>query len=66
MVFLQWSTIIAVLAALLAALTLLPLSRHPAWWVRSLDFPRLQIFLALLALLVACVFLLVWLIHSID
>lgn len=58
MVFLQWSTIIAVLAALLAALTLLPLSRHPAWWVRGLDFPRLQIFLALLALLVACVFLL--------
>ena len=24
--------------------TALPLSRHPAWWIRVLDFPRLQIF----------------------
>ncbi len=30
--------------AALAALTLLPLSRHDAWWVRGLDFPRLQLF----------------------
>ena len=28
----------------LAFLTLLPLWRHEAWWVRSLDFPRLQPF----------------------
>lgn len=31
------------LTALLALLTLLPLSRHEAWWVRGADFPRLQL-----------------------
>ena len=35
---------------LLAVLTLLPLWRHEAWWVRGLDFPRLQ--LAVLALVI--------------
>src|SRR5688572_25917289 len=25
--------------------TALPVSRHPAWWIRVLDFPRLQIFI---------------------
>lgn len=30
-------------AASLVAGTLLPISRSPRWWVRSLDFPRLQI-----------------------
>jgi len=37
-------------------LTLLPLSRHEAWWIRACDFPRLQIgagLLAVLSLLVA-------------
>lgn len=29
---------------ILAIFTLLPLWRHDAWWVRSLDFPRLQLF----------------------
>lgn len=38
--------------ALLSALTLIPLSRHEAWWVRSLDFPRLQLFIASSGLLV--------------
>lgn len=28
---------------LLVAFTLLPLWRHESWWVRSLDFPRLQL-----------------------
>ena len=36
----------------LTILTLLPLWRHEAWWVRSLDFPRLQLFVILLLLLV--------------
>ena len=31
------------LAALCLILTLLPFSRHEAWWVRAADFPRLQI-----------------------
>ncbi|KKO45831.1 endonuclease [Arsukibacterium ikkense] len=35
---------------LIALLTLLPLWRHDAWWVRGLDFPRLQ--LTVLALLI--------------
>ncbi len=42
---------------LLAVLTLLPLSRHEAWWVRGADFPRLQ-FASLLALLLAAQLLL--------
>ncbi len=29
--------------ALIALLTLLPLSRHPHWLIRSMDFPRLQL-----------------------
>jgi endonuclease/exonuclease/phosphatase (EEP) superfamily protein YafD len=32
------------LTALLVAFTFLPMSRAPAWWVRSCDFPRLQFF----------------------
>lgn len=35
------------------ALTLLPLSRHEAWWVRGWDFPRLQLSALLALLLVA-------------
>jgi endonuclease/exonuclease/phosphatase (EEP) superfamily protein YafD len=42
----------------LAALSLLPLSRHEAWWVRSLDFPRLQLFALTLVVLLA---VLLWL-----
>lgn len=42
-------TVLLVLAGLLVAATVLPLARVPFWWVRSFDFPRLQ----LLALLVA-------------
>lgn len=43
--------ILAGLGGLLLALTLLPLSRHEAWWVRGLDFPRLQLAALALALL---------------
>ena len=36
---------------ILTALTLLPLWRHEAWWVRAMDFPRLQLFVGALLLL---------------
>ncbi|HEX2188662.1 MAG TPA: endonuclease/exonuclease/phosphatase family protein [Longimicrobiaceae bacterium] len=45
--------ILAGLGGLLLVLTLLPLSRHEAWWVRGLDFPRLQLAALALALLAA-------------
>ncbi|HEV2148503.1 MAG TPA: endonuclease/exonuclease/phosphatase family protein [Longimicrobiaceae bacterium] len=35
--------VLAALSGLLVVLTLLPLSRCEAWWVRGLDFPRLQL-----------------------
>ncbi len=37
--------IFLVMTLLLLTLTLLPLWRHEAWWVRGLDFPRMQLFL---------------------
>jgi endonuclease/exonuclease/phosphatase (EEP) superfamily protein YafD len=33
---------------ILTILTFLPISRHEAWWIRSLDFPRLQLSVLLL------------------
>ena len=33
-----------ILGAIAIITTALPISRHPAWWIRVLDFPRLQIF----------------------
>ena len=33
-----------ILGAIAIITTALPVSRHPAWWIRVLDFPRLQIF----------------------
>jgi len=44
-------TIFCVATVLLVAFTLLPLWRHEAWWVRALDFPRLQLSLIALMLL---------------
>ena len=35
----------------LATFTLLPIWRYEAWWVRSLDFPRLQLFVISMLLL---------------
>jgi len=47
------NTILLFSTGILVVVTLLPLWRHEAWWVRSLDFPRLQFFcVALLLLLV--------------
>ena len=39
------------ITVILAVLTLLPLWRCEAWWVRAMDFPRLQFFLISLLLL---------------
>lgn len=38
---------------LLVVLTFLPLWKNPVWWVRGLDFPRLQLCVLALALLLA-------------
>ena len=46
-------TIIAVLTLAIVVMTLLPLSRSAHWWIRGLDFPRLQIALLCAALLPA-------------
>lgn len=45
--------IIATLTAILVVATVLPLSRSPRWWIRGLDFPRLQIVSMAVALLLA-------------
>ncbi|MGZ8287769.1 MAG: endonuclease/exonuclease/phosphatase family protein [Telluria sp.] len=45
--------IFAIPVALLLISTLLPLSRRTGWWVRDLDFPRLQLAIAALGVLVA-------------
>lgn len=47
------SAAITALAALVVAVTLLPLWRHEAWWVRGWDFPRLQLDALALVLLAA-------------
>jgi endonuclease/exonuclease/phosphatase (EEP) superfamily protein YafD len=38
------NVVVLILAGLLALASLAPLVRHDAWWIRSFDFPRLQIF----------------------
>lgn len=46
------SIALAVVGLILVAVTVLPLVRTEKWWIRSLDFPRLQV-AALLALVLA-------------
>lgn len=50
--------VISTLVALILVATLLPLSKHTEWWVRDLDFPRLQIAIFALLVLIAEPFLL--------
>jgi len=45
-------TFVTLLVGLLLCATLLPLSRRPQWWIRDLDFPRLQITLLACLILV--------------
>ncbi|MHA6248209.1 endonuclease/exonuclease/phosphatase family protein [Pontibacter sp. CAU 1760] len=42
---------IEIVTALLVLMTVLPLWRHDAWWVRGLDFPRLQFMVMALVIL---------------
>ncbi|AGO55837.1 endonuclease/exonuclease/phosphatase family protein [Serratia plymuthica] len=50
--------ITAILTLLLALVTIAPLSKHAAWWIRVWDFPRLQILaLSLSVLLLNLLFL---------
>jgi endonuclease/exonuclease/phosphatase (EEP) superfamily protein YafD len=51
-------TIIATLATIIVLATVLPFSRSTRWWVRDMDFPRLQIAIAGLLLLAAELFFL--------
>ncbi len=44
---------LTVVTTLLAALTILPLSSSPKWWVRAAEFPRIQISILLVAAVVA-------------
>lgn len=57
MPFMAWM-LLSLTTGVLALLTLLPLSRHEAWWVRVWDFPRLQLATLLALQLVACLTLL--------
>ncbi|MET0982306.1 MAG: endonuclease/exonuclease/phosphatase family protein [Telluria sp.] len=50
--------VISTLVGLLLVATLLPLSKHTEWWVRDFDFPRLQIAILALFILIAEPFLL--------
>ncbi len=42
------------LAALLVVMTILPLFRHDAWWIRACEFPRVQIGIVGLVVLASC------------
>ena len=44
-------TVLIAATVILVIFTLLPMWRYEAWWVRSLDFPRLQLFVISLLLL---------------
>jgi endonuclease/exonuclease/phosphatase (EEP) superfamily protein YafD len=61
-----------ILAGITAIFTLLPLWRFEAWWVRSLDFPRLQLLCISFILLLADILLLnfahlkVWLLFGLG
>lgn len=48
------------LVAMIVFATLLPLLRCTAWWVRDLDFPRLQLAILSLAVLVGQFIFLDW------
>jgi endonuclease/exonuclease/phosphatase (EEP) superfamily protein YafD len=50
--------VVATIVVLILVATLLPLSKHTEWWIRDLDFPRLQIAIVALCVLVAEPFLL--------
>jgi endonuclease/exonuclease/phosphatase (EEP) superfamily protein YafD len=52
--------VLAILAAAVVLATAVPLLRLDAWWVRSLDFPRVQIFTLGAIVLAACLLRAPW------
>ncbi len=52
--------VFATLVAVIVLATLLPLLRNPAWWIRDWDFPRLQLAILSLAVLVGQLAFLGW------
>lgn len=52
--------IILLLIAALVALTVLPITNSRAWWIRSMDFPRIQILVGAFVILALCWFLSGW------
>ena len=57
MITLLFEVLVWILAAALAAVTLLPLTASQAWWIRMWDFPRLHIAAGFGLLAVAALFL---------
>ena len=53
-------TIFATLVAVIVLATLLPLLRNPVWWIRDCDFPRLQLAILSLVVLVGQLVFLGW------
>ncbi len=45
--------LLVIVGAFLTVITLIPFSRRSEWWIRIFDFPRLQIFVVLVATLAA-------------
>jgi endonuclease/exonuclease/phosphatase (EEP) superfamily protein YafD len=45
-------SVLIICTAIIVLVTLLPLSRHPHWVIRGMDFPRLQIAIVSVVLLV--------------
>ncbi len=41
-----------ILTVVISALTVLPICRHEIWWIRGLDFPRLQLFQIILVVFI--------------
>ena len=52
--------IFATLVAVIVLATLLPLLRNPVWWIRDWDFPRLQLAILSLAVLVGQLVFIEW------
>lgn len=52
------NVVVLVAAGLVALVSFAPLVRHEAWWIRSWDFPRLQILVTGVVVLVA--YVLIW------
>ncbi len=52
-----YSTFVLLAVATLLAVTVLPITDSKVWWIRTMDFPRLQIVACALVILVLCLWL---------